>query len=103
MWDILDDKQLLSLFLFGNKAAKNESGEPKNLLSGWYAEENTWKIKGGPDMKLGSTLWDFRIHPFAILWYKPCVIQDSISWIEWRDTLMTFLVQTDKDWSFPKM
>ena len=49
------------------------------------------------------TLWDVRIQPVAILWYKSSVIDDSISWTEWRDTLLTFLVQTDKDWRFPKM
>ena len=49
------------------------------------------------------TLWDVRIHLVAILWYKPSVIQYGISWTEWRDTLLTFLFQADKDWRFPKM
>ena len=52
---------------------------------------------------ISNTLWDFRIHPFAILWYEPSVIQDSISWTEWIDTLLTFLVQINKDWRFSKM
>ena len=37
-----------------------------------------------------STVKRFAV--YSLYLYKPSVIQDSISWTEWRDTLLTFIV-----------
>ena len=43
------------------------------------------------------------LHVFSILLSKPRYIQDRISWTENVATLLTSLVQIDKDWRFPNV
>ena len=49
------------------------------------------------------TLWDFEIHPFAILCYKPRVIHEGFSGTQNAAMALTSYVQIDEDWRFPKM
>ena len=51
---------------------------------------------------LRCTLFNLKIHPFAILWSIPIGIHDSISLTEHTATLLTSLVQIKKRLEVPE-
>ena len=55
------------------------------------------------EFEITSTLRDFEIHPFAILWYKPRVIQEEFLGSQNAAVALTSWDQINEDWRFPKM